>query len=125
MKLISLLVFFLSLIINSAIAKEEGRQDNILNQSFTHESDEISKYAEIYIEKIQDSMLKKKNYNGSECRLRISLSPQGLVTNVDMNIQNRLCRDAFNVVWGIAEFPLPLNKEIASKLTTINVTLSY
>ncbi|EJB0369559.1 cell envelope integrity protein TolA [Vibrio parahaemolyticus] len=123
--------------INSATAevdieeKERREQkaalEDILGQfsSPTPEEREISKYAGIYTETIQNALSKEESYKGAECRLTIQLSAEGLVKNIDMDIQNRLCRSAFNAIWDIAEFPLPLDKKVASKLTNIRLTLSY
>lgn len=137
MRLISLFVMFWFSYISSATAevdfveKERREQkaalEDILGQfsSPTPEEREISKYADIYTETIQNALSKKGSYKGAECRLTIQLSPEGLVKNVDMDTQNRLCRGAFNAIWDIAEFPLPLDKKVASKLTNIRLTLSY
>ncbi|ARN66058.1 hypothetical protein FORC36_1541 [Vibrio vulnificus] len=137
MRLISLLIMLLFSYVNSAAAKvdivekERREQEAALEDIFgqfsnqTPEERELSKYASIYTETIRDSMPKKESYKGAECRLTIQLSPEGLVKNVDMDIQNRLCRSAFNAIWDIAEFPLPLDKKVASKLTNIRLTLSY
>lgn len=107
--------------------KQEAFLEDILgySSSVTPEQREISKYADIYTETIKSALPKKESYKGAECRLEIQLSPEGLVTNVDMDIQNRLCRSAFNAIWDIAEFPLPLEKKVASKLTNFRLTLSY
>ncbi|EME0096513.1 hypothetical protein VXI05_004625 [Vibrio parahaemolyticus] len=107
--------------------KQKSASEDIFGQlsSPTPEGNEISKYAGIYTETIQNALPKKESYKGAECRLTIQLSPEGLVKNVDMDVQNRLCRIAFNAIWEIAEFPLPLDKKVASKLTNIRLTLSY
>ncbi|HCE1932525.1 TPA: cell envelope integrity protein TolA [Vibrio parahaemolyticus] len=137
MRFVSLLALFLLSNISSATAevdvfeKERQEQKAALEQIFgqssnmTPEESEISKYASIYMETIRNALPKKDSYKGSECRLTVRLSPEGLVTNVDMNIQNRLCRSAFNAIWDIAEFPLPLDQKVASQLTDISLTLSY
>ncbi|WP_180958502.1 cell envelope integrity protein TolA [Vibrio sp. vnigr-6D03] len=137
MRFVSLLALFLLSNINPAIAevdileKERQEQKAALEQIFsqlsnmTPEKNEISKYGSIYMEMIRSALPKKESYKGSECRLTVRLSPEGLVTNVGMNIQNRLCRSAFNAIWDIAEFPLPLDSKVASQLTNISLTLSY
>ncbi|EGR2734483.1 cell envelope integrity protein TolA [Vibrio vulnificus] len=137
MRFVNLFVLYWFLNISSATAEvdivekeKQGQKaalEDILNpfSNPTPEESEISKYAGIYTETIQSALPKKESYKGAECRLTIQLSPEGLVTNVDMDIQNRLCRSAFNAIWDIAEFPLPLDKKVASKLTNIRLTLSY
>ncbi|EJB1797727.1 cell envelope integrity protein TolA [Vibrio parahaemolyticus] len=137
MRFVNLFVLCGFLNINSATAevdiveKEKKEQKAALENIFdqlsnpTPEQSEISKYAGIYTETIQNALPKDESYKGAECRLTIQLSPEGLVKNVHMDIQNRLCRSAFNAIWDIAEFPLPLDKKVASKLTNIRLTLSY
>ncbi|MFH4576510.1 cell envelope integrity protein TolA [Vibrio diabolicus] len=137
MRFISLFLMFWLFNINWATAEvditEKEKQEQIVfledilgqSSSVTPEEREFVKYADIYTKTIKSALLKTENYKGAECRLEIQLSPEGLVTKVDMDIQNRLCRSAFNVIWDIAEFPLPLDKKVASNLTNIRLTLSY
>ncbi|WP_413110456.1 cell envelope integrity protein TolA [Thaumasiovibrio sp. DFM-14] len=85
---------------------------------------EISRYALIYTQMIEQNLRIDSNFIGKQCRLDLSLASSGLVINVvERGGDRNVCRAATAAVTQVSQFPMPEDKDVAAQLRDISLTI--
>ena len=118
-------------------AKERAVQDRLLEQQMAEEMagraqarrqqmmSEISRFSVLIKETIQRHLIRdRSSMEGKSCKLTISLTPSGFVTNVVIGQGNRIvCDAAQKAIYKAGTLPVSKDPEIFKEMRKISVTV--
>lgn len=106
--------------------EEEAAQNSSAKQQFV--ASETDRFAAIYTQLIQNKLLVEDSYRGKSCKVNLKLIPAGnsaILSSVKvLSGDARLCAASKSAVTQVGTFPLPADKDVASKLRDINLTVA-
>ncbi|CAH0533003.1 hypothetical protein VST7929_00854 [Vibrio stylophorae] len=85
---------------------------------------EIARYAAIYRDLIMNNLLIEERFRGQECKIRLRLAKNGLMTDMQVRGGNdSLCRATQAAVYKVGSFPMPKDPKVIEQLRSINLTV--
>jgi colicin import membrane protein len=86
---------------------------------------EIARYQTLINEKISRNFQVEPNMKGKTCKLRIKLTPDGLVISVKQNGgDQRVCESAERAAYRAKTLPIPKDPEIATQFRDFDLTFT-